>query len=143
MTRLFSTGAAVAAALTLATGIAFAGSSAMQNMHAVSATTVHLTAQNHSGQSGTATLTQRGNNVVVTLAMRGIAHGVVEPAHIHPGTCSKLSPTPKYPLTNAAEGTTMTTIRNVRLGSLVSGQYAINVHDPNNHARYVSCGNIR
>lgn len=107
-----------------------------------STVTVHLTAQNGSGQSGTATLVQKGTGIVVTLMMAGIAHGVAEPAHIHAGTCANLNPAPKYPLTNATQGTTTTTIPNVQLSSVTGGHYAINVHDPKNLARYVACGNI-
>ncbi len=110
---------------------------------APSTVTVHLTAQNNSGQSGTATLTQKGSDVVVNLTMNGIPSGVAEPAHIHPGTCAKLNPAPKYPLTNATDGTTTTTIHNVMLSSLLGGNYAINVHNAKNLSIYVACGDIK
>ncbi len=110
---------------------------------APSTVTVHLTAQNNSGQSGTATLTQQGSDVVVSLTMMGIPGGVAEPAHIHPGTCAKLNPAPKYPLTNATNGTTTTTIHNVMLSSLLGGNYAINVHNAKNLSIYVACGDIK
>ncbi len=135
--------AAIAAAFTIALcGIASA-TATMGTTHAASAATVHVTAQNHSGQSGTATLVQKGSDVVVTLTMSGIPAGVAEPAHIHPGTCAKLNPSPKYPLTNATKGTTTTTIHNVRLASLLSGHYAINVHNAHNPSIYAACGDIK
>lgn len=115
---------------------------AMGAMHDSSVATVHLSALNGSGQTGTATLVQKGHDVLVTLTMAGIATGVAEPSHIHPGTCTNLTPAPKYVLTNATDGSTTTTLANVQLSSLVGGHYAINVHDPNHLARYVACGNI-
>jgi Cu/Zn superoxide dismutase len=140
-TRLSFALAALAAAMLLPAGIAVAAS-AMSNMHAATTARVHLSAENHSGQNGTATLVQKGKDVIVTLTITGIPHGVAEPAHIHPGTCAHLNPKPAYPLTNAAAGSTTTVLKNLMLGSLMGGKYAINVHDRKNLARYVSCGNI-
>lgn len=131
-----------AALLGGACGIAGAAS-AMANLHAATKATVAISAQHGSGQHGTAVLMQHGANVVVSLTMSGIRHGVMEPAHIHPGTCAKLNPAPKWPLTNATAGTTTTTLRGVRLATLLGGKYAINVHDPHNLAHYVACGNIK
>lgn len=141
--RFFLRVSALAAAFSLAAGVAAAAPAAMMNLHAATTASVTLSAQNHSGQSGTATLRQNGHNVVVTLHMSGLPTGVAEPAHIHPGTCAKLNPAPKYPLTNATNGTTTTTIRNVQLASLLGGHYAINVHNATNLKIYVSCGNIK
>ena len=126
--------------------VALAGSSSgsmMSNMHAANMVSVTLSPQNNSGQSGTAVLAQQGANVVVTLKMTGIPAGVAEPAHIHPGTCAKLNPVPKYPLTNATNGTTTTTISNVQLSSLTGGKFAINVHNAKTLSIYVACGNIQ
>ncbi|HUY40969.1 MAG TPA: CHRD domain-containing protein [Candidatus Dormibacteraeota bacterium] len=142
MGRLFSATATAAAATIALYGIAGA-TSTMGTMHAASAATVHLTAQHHSGQAGTAVLTQKGSNVVVRLTMSGLPAGVAEPAHIHPGTCAKLNPAPRYPLTNATNGTTTTTIHNVRLASLLGGKYAINVHNAHTLSIYVACGDIK
>ncbi len=124
----------------LAAAVAAGTPATMTNMHTTA--TVTLSPQNNSGQSGTAMLQQTGSDVVVTLRMTGIPAGVAEPAHIHPGTCAKLNPAPKYPLTNATNGTTTTTIHNVQLASLLGGMYAINVHNARNLAIYVACGNI-
>jgi hypothetical protein len=124
-------------------GTFFVVASAMGNMHDSSIATVQLSQQNGSHQSGSATLVQKGSDVLVTLTMTGIPSGPAEPAHIHAGNCSKLNPAPKYPLTNATNGSTTTTIQNVQLASLLGGHYAINVHDPHNLARYVACGDIK
>jgi hypothetical protein len=114
----------------------------MMNTHTATTATVRLSPQNHSGQSGTALLQQRGHDIVVTLRMSGLPGAVAEPAHIHVGTCARLNPAPKYPLTNARNGTTMTTIRNVQLASLLGGRYAINVHNARHLSIYVACGGI-
>lgn len=134
---------ALVAVFGLAAAVAASAPSTMMNTHTATTATVNLTAQNKSGQSGTAMLSQEGANVVVTLTMAGIARGVAEPAHIHPGSCAKLNVSPKYPLTNATEGSTTTTLKNVQLASLMGGKYAINVHNPKHLSIYVACGNIK
>lgn len=140
--RILRTSVSLAVAVVAAAGIAVAAS-AMQHMHAAGPVTVQIAAENGSHQSGSATLVQRGSAVVVTVTMSGIPHGVAEPTHIHPGTCTHLNPTPRYPLANSRDGSTTTTLPNVSLSSLTGGHYAINVHDAQHLARYVACGNIR
>jgi hypothetical protein len=105
--------------------------------------TVQLQAQNNSGESGTATLTDMGNNQTkVTLNLSGAPAGVAQPAHIHEGTCANLNPTPKYPLTNVMDGKSDTTV-NVSLSSIMTGGFAINVHKSAAEvSTYFSCGNI-
>lgn len=87
-------------------------------------------------------LVQKGNDVLVSVTMSGLPAGVSEPTHIHAGTCGNLNPAPKYPLTNSKNGTTTTTLSNVKLSSLLGGKYAINVHNSTNLKIYVACGNI-
>lgn len=130
------------AALALNGAIAGATSSAT-GMHAAAAVSVAIAPQNGSGQRGTATLRQEGANVVVSVVMTGVPSGSAEPAHIHPGTCAKLNPAPKYPLTSVTEGTTTTTLQNVQLASLLGGKFAINVHNAKNLSTYVACGDIK
>src|SRR5581483_9202620 len=47
--------------------------------------TVPIKAQNNSGENGTATLRQQGNDIVVTVSIPN-GPDVAEPAHIHEGT---------------------------------------------------------
>jgi|HubBroStandDraft_1064217.scaffolds.fasta_scaffold315768_2 hypothetical protein len=104
--------------------------------------TVTIKAQNGSGESGTATLTQSGANVVVTLALKGGA-AAAQPAHIHTGTCAKLNPAPKYPLTNVVNGASTTTLKDMKLSALETGGFAINVHKSTADIKtYVACGDI-
>ena len=56
---------------------------------ATSTLKVTLDAQNGSGETGTATLTQVGSDVQVVIALKG-APTTAQPAHIHNGVCSDL-----------------------------------------------------
>jgi hypothetical protein len=104
--------------------------------------TVQLQAQNNSGESGTATLTDMGNNQTHVVLKLTNPPADAQPAHIHEGTCANLNPTPKYPLTNVTNGASDTTV-NVSLASLMTGGFAINVHKSAAEASvYYSCGNI-
>jgi hypothetical protein len=105
--------------------------------------TITLNSQNDSGEDGTATLTQTSDGVQVVVSIRN-ASSVAQPAHIHPGTCAKLDPNPKYALTNVAAGTSTTVVKGVTLDDLLAGTYAINVHKSiSNLGTYVACGNIK
>ena len=68
--------------------------------------TVNLGALNNSGQTGTATITQVGDNDVRVVI--NVANGMAEaqPAHIHKGSCANLDPKPAYPLNNVVNGNT-------------------------------------
>ncbi len=104
--------------------------------------TVKMLAQNGSGETGTATLTQVTGGVQVVVNLTGAPSGA-QPTHIHPGTCDKLDPAPKYPLSNTVNGTGTSTVKDVTLADLLKGTYAINVHKSTTDlATYVACGNI-
>jgi acetamidase/formamidase len=99
-------------------------------------------AQNGSGEDGTLTLEQKGADVVVTIDLKK-GTKLAQPAHIHPGTCAKLNPAPKYPLTNVVDGKSTTTLKGMKLATLQTGGYAVNVHKSTAEiAVYVSCGDI-
>jgi Cu/Zn superoxide dismutase len=104
--------------------------------------TVPIKAQNDSGEIGSATLTQKGSDVLVTLTLTGGSTDP-QPAHIHLGTCAKLDPAPKYPLSNVADGKSVTTVKGVNLTDLETGAFAINVHKSTSDLKtYVACGDI-
>ncbi len=107
------------------------------------ALTVDLEEQNGSGVSGTATLTPADvDQVEVVLDLSGGEEGVVRPAHIHPGTCEDLDPTPQYPLANVEDGKSETTV-DASPVDLFTGDFAINVHESEAEIKtYVACGNI-
>ncbi len=108
---------------------------------ATSTLTVALNAQNGSGESGTATLTQAGADVKVVIALKG-APATAQPAHIHDGTCASIKGV-AYPLSNVAGGSSTTTVKGVTIDKLLAGTYAINVHESAaDLGKYVACGDI-
>lgn len=130
---------AAVATLCALPAIALAQSSMMMSSNEV---TVNLKPQNDSGETGTATLVQKGDDVVVTVKMKN-AVAPTQPIHIHPGTCANLNPKPQYPLKNVSDGTSVTTLTGMKLSSLETGNFAINVHkSPDAISTYVSCGDI-
>jgi Cu/Zn superoxide dismutase len=107
------------------------------------ALTLDLREQNDSGITGTVAFSPTSENTVeVEIELDGSAGGP-HPAHIHPGTCANLDPTPKWPLNNVVGGKSKTTVE-VQLDELSASEYAVNVHEsPENAERYVACADIR
>jgi hypothetical protein len=101
--------------------------------------TINLTAQNDSGQNGTAVLTPdgAGTRVVISLSNAPGPH----PAHIHTGSC----PTPGavvFPLTSVMDGKSETTVA-ATIADIMKEPHAINVHkSPQEIPVYTSCGNL-
>lgn len=104
--------------------------------------TVQLAAQNNSGQTGTATLTDMGNGttqVVLNLTDMG---ATPQPVHIHMGTCASLNPQPAFPLTNMVNGKSETMVK-APLSQIVAQPHAINAHKSAQEVSvYTACGNI-
>jgi len=125
-----------------AVALALAAPLAVDAKKASGAKTFPISAQNGSGETGTVTLTPDGSDkTTVTVALTG-APAAAQPAHIHPGSCAKLDPAPKYPLTNVVGGKS-TTIVDVSLASLTSGTFAVNVHKSTEDLKdYVACGDL-
>ncbi|KKU42349.1 MAG: hypothetical protein UY31_C0068G0003 [Candidatus Wolfebacteria bacterium GW2011_GWE1_48_7] len=103
---------------------------------------VVLDSQNGSGQMGTATLTATNGKTQVVLKLTGGPEGVVQPAHIHTGTCASIGQV-VYPLTFPVDGES-TTILDVPMTKLLGGlPLAINVHkSPQEAGIYYACGDI-
>jgi CHRD domain-containing protein len=102
---------------------------------------VTMKAQNGSGEDGTATLTQTGADLTVTISIPS-GPTTPQPAHIHMGSCATLGGV-KYPLTNVVSGKSTTTLKDVSLASVETGGFAINVHkSASDLGTYVSCGDI-
>jgi Cu/Zn superoxide dismutase len=105
--------------------------------------TVPMRAENKSGESGTATLTQTAKGVHVIVEIKN-APSTAQPTHIHPGTCAKLNPAPEYPLTSLASGKSVTDLPGKKLSDLTGGKFSINVHKSADDLKdYVSCGLIK
>ena len=103
--------------------------------------TVTLSAQNNSGESGTATMKREGGKTKVKLDLAA-APSTPQPAHVHTGSCENLGGV-KSPLTASVEGESETTL-NVSFTQLLSElPLAINVHKSSEEVNvYVACGNI-
>jgi hypothetical protein len=100
-----------------------------------------LKAQNGSGEYGTFALKPHGDKTT-EVHLLGAPAGVAQPAHLHPGTCAKLNPAPKYPLKSLVNGISETSI-DVPMATLLSEHLALNVHESAaNLPRYVACGNV-
>lgn len=126
---------------TIVIALALVGNVAQAAMHPD--VNVKMTAQNGSGESGTATLTDLGGGKTrVVIHVTGENTTGNQPAHIHVGSCAHLNPAPKYPLKNVVLGHSNTVIA-TPITSLLGGRYAINVHQSLSMIKkYVSCGNI-
>jgi LPXTG-motif cell wall-anchored protein len=104
-------------------------------------TTLQLVPQNNSGISGTATFTPSGGGLTVDLKVTGAAAGP-EPAHIHPGTCAQLDPTPQFTLTSVANGSSTTTIQTT-FQALAASPHAVHLHKSTDEVSiYVACADI-
>lgn len=105
---------------------------------------VNLNMQNSSGESGKATLTDKGNNTTeVLLALSGGNDNGAQIAHIHVGQCANLG-APYVTLTSVQNGVSATTVA-YKLTDLEGGRYAINIHNsqtPTVVTTYVACGDI-
>lgn len=99
---------------------------------------VTLEEMNSSGQTGTATLTSRGDTVTVVVQATG---GISELNHIHSGQCGDTLGGVAYALTNT-NGGTVTTVINATMKDILDGDHAINLHQAGNPGFYTSCGNL-
>ncbi|HEY1296707.1 MAG TPA: hypothetical protein VGJ60_26820 [Chloroflexota bacterium] len=104
--------------------------------------TLTMSPQNNSGMSGTATFTDMGNGKThVVMQVSGAGAGP-EPAHIHPGSCSELNPTPAFTLSSVVNGMSATDV-DASLQQLVDGHYAIHMHKSQDELTvYVACADI-
>jgi hypothetical protein len=107
------------------------------------ALTLDLQEQNNSGITGTVKFEPTSEGTVeVEIELDGSSGGP-HPAHVHPGSCADLDPTPKWPLENVVNGRSKTEIE-VSTDDLFAGEYAVNVHEsPENADNYVACADVR
>ena len=103
---------------------------------------VPLKAENGSGESGYALLYPHGSRTRVVVHIHGAPKGVVQPEHIHPGSCPNINPRPAYMLKSLRHGRAVTMIH-VRLKDLLKRPLAINVHASHQDMqKSVACGDI-
>ena len=121
-----------------------ASSAAPVGVMATKKTTVTLSEQNKSGQTGTMTMEELADGKTkVTLTMTGGSF-TDQPAHIHEGSC----PSPglvKYPLKNVMNGKSETVLSTKYADVLASAtKLAVNVHkSPMDLKTYTACGDVK
>ncbi len=134
-----ATPAATSAATTAATSAATAAATTASSGSAP--LTLTLGPGRDGNQPGTVTLTGMGNQTQVVLNIQPGAAGLAQPAHIHDGGCPGVGAV-KYPLTNVVDGPS-TTVVNVPLSDLLTGNFSINVHKSTSEAGvYLACVNL-
>ncbi|HXF44445.1 MAG TPA: DUF5667 domain-containing protein [Candidatus Paceibacterota bacterium] len=104
---------------------------------------VELKSQNNSGESGTATLTEVGGNLKISLNLTGAPTGINQPAHIHSGNCAEIGGV-KYALKFPVNGVSETLFEGMSLSDLKAEEpLAINVHKSTAEpGMYVACGDL-
>jgi hypothetical protein len=109
---------------------------------AMTSVTVPLSAQNGSGETGSAKISDVDGGVSVVISLKG-APASAQPAHIHDGSC----PNPggvAYPLKDVVGGSSTTMVKGTSVAALLAKPYSINVHESaSNLGKYVACGNIK
>jgi opacity protein-like surface antigen len=136
---------------TLSLLLALSMVTAAQAVAATSTLTVPLQEQNGSGESGTATLTQVGNDVKVDVSLKGQPSRVLwngetyasaaQPAQLGGGSCGETKGV-VYSLGTVQYGKATTVLKGVTIDQLLKGSYAINVNSTGNSAKNVACGNV-
>ena len=113
-------------------------------MAATDSLTIQMKALNGSGEDGTAVLTQLKDGVQVVVSLKNAPKDVLQPTHIHIGTCGNIKKAPEYALDNTVDGKGTSVVKGVKLSDLTSGSYAVNVHKSGDDlGTYVSCGDIK
>jgi hypothetical protein len=139
--KLAALGAALVLGATVAPALAADSMSKMAMPMGKAPLTIPLKPLNGSGESGTATLTDTPAGLKVVLSLKG-APAAPQPAHIHNGSCAKLDPQPKYPLSNVVAGKSTTIVKGITISQLL-GKTAVNVHKSlTDIPTYVACGDI-
>jgi hypothetical protein len=115
--------------------------------------TVVMNAQNNSGQSGVATLTDLGGTTRVVIRIRPSEFGEKQPAHLHNGRCGEIGPRqdlsargktiglPSLAPSDGGDGASSADV-DLTMKEITNGDWVINVHDALDFSLYVSCGNI-
>ncbi len=103
---------------------------------------VRLTAENNSGASGQATLTEADGQVKVVIELAGVPQDLPQPVHLHKGTCEALGE-PIYTLSSVVNGASETTLP-VSLAAITDElPLALNVHKSAAAMNvYLACGEV-
>lgn len=110
---------------------------------------VTMNADNNSGQTGFATITERGNMLVVVVetSVPDFESTTGQLAHLHKGNCGEIGDIVaglnrlKRLGTSDRFGST-TEIATPKFDDFKMGEWAINAHDERDNLVYVSCGQV-
>jgi hypothetical protein len=95
-----------------------------------------------SGVSGHVTLTDVGDGRTRVDVEVDPAGNLDMPAHIHPGICGNITPQPRFPLANVANGHSSTVVP-ASLAELMTGALAVTLHKSNEDLKTTSaCGTL-
>ena len=132
----------LAAAIGCAAFVGLAASAGRTDPPASASVTVQMNQLNGSGQTGTATLTQIGDKVSVSVHINGEPASASEPAHVHFGRCPVIKAIPAYNVGPIVGGKAANVV-DLNWKEINSGKYVLNVHESASQlGNYVSCGNI-
>ncbi len=124
-------------------GGAFVPTSAFADKDSAGSRVYEMRALNGSREYGTVALKPRGTSTNVEIHLLHAPRGVMQPAHIHMGTCAHLNPAPKYALSNVLDGTSDGTIP-VSVSTLLASPMAVNVHKSGTDLKdYVACADLQ
>src|SRR4029077_7980501 len=97
---------------------------------------------NGSGQNGTATLTDQGGKVLVSVSIANEPATASEPSHVHFGKCPTIKAIPAYNVGPILKGKAKSIVP-LTWATINSGKYVVMVHkSAAAMGTYVSCANI-
>ena len=95
-----------------------------------------------SGQNGTATITDRGGKVIVSVHIANEPASASEPSHVHFGKCPSIKAIPAYNVGPILNGEAKSVVA-LNWTMINSGKYVVMVHKSSAAmGTYVSCANI-
>jgi hypothetical protein len=104
--------------------------------------TIAMHGLNGSNQNGTATITDRGGKVLVSVNIANEPASASEPSHVHFGNCPTIKAIPAYNVGPILNGKAKSVVA-LSWATINSGKYVIMVHKSSAAmGTYVSCANI-
>lgn len=92
---------------------------------------------------GTATIVQRGTDVLVNIDLVGTARGTAQFAHLHRGTCEHVAASTVYELQPIRNGRSTTRLTDVDIVVFTHRTYSILIHKTlSRGSAHVACGTI-
>ncbi|MBC5810969.1 MAG: hypothetical protein GIW95_09000 [Candidatus Eremiobacteraeota bacterium] len=101
-----------------------------------------MAAQNGSGENGSVVLTPLGDQTRVVINVANAPEAAIQLVHFHIGPCARLDAKVLYPLRDAVDGSS-TTVLKLPIATLLSGGFAVNMHQMGKPTVYTSCADIK